>query len=206
MGKTSDLCIVLGELSIFHYVRAEPRRARELAEEAINQARRTRDPLLVASGHWYLGIVLFCLGEYEAAQAHLAQTISFYEPQKHHEPLLSLRGSDAGVSALAYYACCLWCLGYPEQAMKRGREALAVARDLGHAFSLADVICFAGCMLHRMRRDALALKDSADELVQIAIGEGISGWLATGTCYRGEGMVLLGQTSEGMAQLRGHGE
>jgi adenylate cyclase len=201
-GKTSDLCLVLGELSIFHYVRAEHRRARELAEEALNQAQRAKDPLLVASGHWYLGIVLFCLGEYETAQAHLAQTISFYEPQRRHQPLLSLRGSDAGLSALSYDACCLWCLGYPEQALKRGQEALALARDLDHAFSLADVLGFAGCMLHRMRRDAQALKDSADELMRIAIEENITGWLATATCSQGEALVMLGQASEGMAQLR----
>jgi tetratricopeptide (TPR) repeat protein len=151
-GKTSQLCHVLGGLSNFHYVRAEYVRARELGEEALSQAQSARDPLGVALAHWYLGLGFFGLGEYTTARAHFEQMISFYEPQVHHQPLLLLRGSDAGSSALSYNSCCLWCLGYPEQALKRSQEALALARELGHPFSLADVLCFAGCMLERMQR------------------------------------------------------
>ncbi len=52
MGKTSPLCPILGGLSIFHYVRAEHLKARELAAEALRQAEQDKDPLLVALGHW----------------------------------------------------------------------------------------------------------------------------------------------------------
>jgi tetratricopeptide (TPR) repeat protein len=99
-AKTSQLCQILGQLAMLHYVRAEHQRARELAEEALNLAQQAEDPLLVALGHWYLGFILFGLGEYTAARAHLEQMISFYEPQ-HHHPLVFLSGSDAGLSALS---------------------------------------------------------------------------------------------------------
>ncbi|NIO71040.1 MAG: AAA family ATPase [Anaerolineae bacterium] len=199
-GKTSQLCQVLGELSILHYVRAEHQRARELAEEALSLAQQAEDPLLVALGHWRLGFVLFGLGEYTAARAHLEQMIAFYEPQ-HHPPLVFLRGSDAGLSALAYDACCLWCLGYPEQALERSQEALALARELGHPFSLADVLCYAGCLFNEMRRDAPALKDHAEELMRLS-NEKVPGWLGEGTRFRGEALAMLGQVQEGMAQMR----
>ena len=119
LGETSHLCLVLGRLSISHYVRSEHQKARELAEEALSLAQRTQDPLHVALGHRYLGAILLCLGEYTTARAHFAQMISFYEPEQHHRALVSLRGSDSGTSALAYDALCLWCLGYPEQASRR---------------------------------------------------------------------------------------
>jgi predicted ATPase len=127
--------------------------------------------------------------------------ISFYEPQQHHRSLVFLRGSDAGTGALAYDACCLWCLGYPEQALKRSQEALALARELGHPWSLADVLCYAGCMLNAMRRDAQALKDHAEELRRLA-HEKVPGWSGAGTCSRGEALAMLGQVQEGMAQMR----
>jgi DNA-binding SARP family transcriptional activator/predicted ATPase len=200
MGETSQLCLVLGRLSIFHYVRSEHQRARELAEEALSLAQRTRDPLHVALGHRYLGCILLCLGEYTTARAHLEQMIAFYEPQQHHRSLVSLRGSDAGTSALAYAACCLWCLGYPEQAFKRSQEALALARELGHPFSLADVLCYAGGMLSELRRDAQALMAYAEELEQLA--QKVPAWSGAGPCFRGEALILLGQVQEGMAQLR----
>jgi DNA-binding SARP family transcriptional activator/predicted ATPase len=202
MGKESQLCHVLGELAVFHYVRAEHRRARELAEEALSLAQQFGDPLLVALGHWQLGVVSFGLGEYTAAQAHLQQVISFYEPQEHHQSLVSLRGLDAGVTALSFDACCLWALGYPEQALQRSEEVVALARELDHPFSLADGLAFGGCMYNKMRRDACALKDNADELVSLSQQSGFPGWLGTGTCFRGAALAMLGQFQEGMAQMR----
>jgi predicted ATPase len=107
-----------------------------------------------------------------------------------------------GPSALAFAACCLWCLGYPDQALKRIQEALALARELGHPFSLVDVLCFGGCLFHAMRRDAQALKDNAEELMQLANEKGMISYLAMGTRYRGEALAMLGQVQEGMAQMR----
>jgi DNA-binding SARP family transcriptional activator/predicted ATPase len=203
-GKTSQLCQVLGKMSTIHYVRAEHQKARELAEEALSLAQRAKDPLHVALGHWYLGFILFCLGEYTTARAHLEQMISFYEPQQHHRSFLFLRGSDAGLSALAYDACCLWCLGYPEQALSRSQEALALARELGHPFSRAEVLYFAGCFFNKMRRDAQALKGNAEELMPLS-NEKVPAWSGAGTFRWGEALAMLGQVQEGMAALHSVG-
>jgi predicted ATPase len=126
--------------------------------------------------------------------------IAFYEPQLHRSIVL-LRGSDVGLCALAVDACCQWCLGYPEQALKQGEEALALARELGHPFSLAEVLYFTGSLANRMRRDGQALKDNAEELTRLAHAK-LPGWFGEGICLQGEALVMLGQVQEGMAQLR----
>jgi predicted ATPase/DNA-binding SARP family transcriptional activator len=200
-GKTSQLCRILGHLSAMHYVQAGHQRAHELAKETLELAQQVEDALLVAVGHWHLGFVLFALGEYAAARAHLEQMIAFYEPQ-HHHPLVSLRGADTGVSALAYDACCLWCLGYPEQALKRSQEALALARELDHPFSLAEALWCGGCIFSDMRWDAHALKGHAEELLRFANEKGMPTWLGYATSFRGEAVAMLGQLQEGMAQIR----
>jgi len=200
-GNTSQLCQVLGEMAVFYYVGAELHRARELAIEGLTLAQSAKDSLLVAFSHWHLGFISFGLGEFTTAHTHLEQVISFYEPQAHHHPFIVLRGKDAGLSALAFDACCLWCLGYPEQAMKRSQETLALARDLGHPFSLADVICFAGCLFHELRRDAVALKDNAEELIRLSQLK-VPGWRDAGIGYWGEALVMLGQVQEGIEQIR----
>jgi adenylate cyclase len=192
----------VGGLSIFWYVRSEYQRARRLAEEALSLAQQTEDPLLVLLGHWYLGFISFSLGEYTTARVHLEQVIAFYDPDQHHRSLVFLRGSDPGPSALAFAACCLWCLGYPEQALKRSQEALALAREFDHAFSLADVLCYGGCLFHDMRRDAPALKDHAEEFMRLSNETGLAGWLVDATSFWGEALTKLGQVEEGMAQLR----
>jgi DNA-binding SARP family transcriptional activator/predicted ATPase len=200
-GKAEQLCQALGELAIFHYVRAEQPTARALGEEALSQAQRAEDPLLVAWCHWHLGFILFGLGEYTLARDHLEQVLAFYVPEKHHRALVLLPGADAGVSAMAYKACCLWCLGYPEQAAKQSQEALTLARELGHPLSLVDVLCYGGCLFNAMRRDAQALKQCAEELMQSSI-EQVAAWIEPGTLYRGQALAMLGQVQEGMAQMR----
>jgi predicted ATPase len=127
--------------------------------------------------------------------------ISFYEPQDHHHSLVSLQGYDTGVSALSFDACCLWALGYPEQALQRSEEAIALARELDHPFSLADALAFGGCMYNKMRGDARALKDHAEELMRYSKEKAMPGWLATGTVYRGEAVAMLGKFQEGIAQI-----
>ncbi len=201
-GRTTELCRVVGELSIFPYVRAEYRAARELGEEALSLAQQVGDPLLVAIHHWHLGYILVGLGEFSTARAHFEQVIDFYEPQAHHDSFVLLRGSDAGVSALAYDACCLWCLGYPEQADSRSQEAIALARELGHPFSLADVLAFGGCVFNKVRREGQALKDRGQELVELSEVLGFSSFMPTGTCYLGDGLAMLGQVQEGLALMR----
>jgi predicted ATPase len=86
--------------------------------------------------------------------------------------------------------------------LKRSREALALARELDHAFTSADVLCFGGCLFNKMRRDAQALKDNAEELIRLSKGMGFSSFGGTGTCYWGAALTMLGRAQEGMAHMR----
>jgi predicted ATPase len=201
LEKVSELGRVVGELSLFHYVRAEHQTARQLAEEALSLAQRDGDPLLIALERSYLAFILFCLGEYTLARSHLGPVIDFYEPEQHHRSLVSLRGSDTAISALAYDACCLWCLGYPDQATERSQEALALAREMGHPFSLVDILCYGGCLFASMRRDANAVLAHAEEMLELA-SEKVTGWLGLATRFRGEALAMLGHYEDGMAQMR----
>jgi len=202
--RSSYLSGVLGQLSIVYYVRAEYSRALELAEEALSLALEGTDPLLVATGHWHLGFITFALGQYHTARDHLQHVISAYDPAQHHLPFLALRGSDAGISAMAYDACCLWCLGYPDQALELSWQTLALASDLDHPMSTADALCYAGGAFNQMRRNAPALKENAEQLIQLAEGMGFPGWYSMGNCLRGEALVMLGRAREGMNLLQEH--
>jgi DNA-binding SARP family transcriptional activator len=199
-GKMSQSCQALGEQSLYHFVRAEHREAREFAEQALAAARRVGDPLLIALGHWYLGVALFWFGEYTSAHDHLDEVVAFYNPQEHHSAFVLLRGSDAGVSALAYSACAMWCLGYPQQAVERSQKALRLARDLDHPFSLADVLGYAGCLLSEICQDGPALRDYAQELMELS-REKVDVWVPTASIYMGAALIMLGQVKEGIAQI-----
>jgi predicted ATPase/DNA-binding SARP family transcriptional activator len=201
-GRVSQLCQVLGEMSIFHYVRAEMDRAHDLGQEALSLAQQTEDPLLLAWCHWHLGFILFGRGEYPAAREHLEQVLAFYVPEQHHAALVRLPGADAGLSAMAYEACCLWCLGYPHQALQHSQQALSLAHELDHPLSLADVLSYGGCQFQAMYRDGRAVRDHAQALRKLSANRELTGWYSNGVWYKGVGLVLMGRIPEGITQLR----
>lgn len=196
LDKKFELAQVLGGLTIFYYVRGNHHKARELALEANDLAKIIDDPALLMLCNWNVGFVLFCLGEFPDALKYLRQVTEVYDFKHHHESLLQLRNSDAGTGAMAYETCCLWCLGYPDQALRRSQLTLEIGKKVAHPFSLADVHCFAGCLFHSMRRDAVGLAEEAEELIKTADKSSLVGWLATGMRYRGEALVLQGNISE----------
>jgi DNA-binding SARP family transcriptional activator len=200
-GQAAELSQVLGEQATYHYVRAEYRSALELGEEALNLAEHAGDPVLVALGHWRMGFIRFAMGALVESRAHLREVLDFYKPQSAHPSFVRVHGVDAGVSAMAYDACCLWLLGYPEKAQEIRERSMVLAGAFEHAFSLADVMCYGGCFLDRLCGDAASLKVHAEEL--IALSEGlISSFSGAGNCYRGDALAQMGQVNAGIAQMR----
>jgi predicted ATPase/DNA-binding SARP family transcriptional activator len=197
LEKTTRLCQVMGELSISHYVSAEYHKARELEEEALSTATQVGDELMVAISHWYLGFAAFALGEFATALDHHEKTIAFYDPEEHHHPMVVLRGSDAGTSAMAYAACSLWFLGYPDQALKLAQESLVLAQELGHAFSTVEVLYFSGSIFNAMRRDWSAVNKYSKQMLDLVNENRLPLWLGSAYMCRGNALIMLGQIQEG---------
>ena len=74
------------------------------------------------------------MGEFLSAKEHLENAIILYDPER---PLAFPAGFDHIVFCLSYAAWTLWQAGYPDQALARGNEALALAQGLSHPYSLA---------------------------------------------------------------------
>jgi predicted ATPase/DNA-binding SARP family transcriptional activator len=200
-GQSLQLCTILGELAIYHYVRAEYQDALQLGDQALVVATEAGDPLLVAMSHWHLGLASFARGEYVQAREHFDEVISFYDPQRHHQQLVSVRGSDIGLGALAYNACCLLVLGHAGQACERSEQALALARQFYHAFTLADVLCYGGCLFNKIRQEPGAQLDLVIELSQLVVRFSLDLWLGEANSLHGEALVRLGRVEEGIALL-----
>jgi hypothetical protein len=78
----------------------------------------------------------------------------------------------------------LWLLGYPEQALARLHEALALAQELSHPYSLGFARVWAAFVL-QFRRDVPAVHEQADAAVMLSTEQGFPLWAAWGTSVRG---------------------
>src|SRR5260370_23348460 len=123
------------------------------------------------------------LGEFVALQAYLQQGIALYDPTKQRALAFRL-GYDLRVFFLAYMTRPLWLLGYPDQALQRSQEALTLAQELAHPFSLAYALNFAA-WVHQFRREGEATQARAEVTIALAREQGFSLWLAAGTVIWG---------------------
>jgi len=136
-----------------------------------------------------------------AARTHLEEGIAHYTPDQRRAPVFRRTGQDPGVACRAYVALTLWLLGYPEQALARVHEALTLAHELAHAFSLAFARCWVATV-SQLCRDVPAVHEHAEAAVTLATEQGFPLWITHGTPVRGWALALQGQGEEGMAQVR----
>jgi TOMM system kinase/cyclase fusion protein len=199
IGETPQFFQAVWGLWYFYLVRAELQTAYELGEQLLNVAQRVQAPALLLLTHRMLGHTLSFLGEFSAAQVHLDRGMTLYAPEQ-HRALASLYGQDQGVICQSWAALTLWCLGYPDQALRRMRAALTLAQELAHPFSLAYALCFAG-MVRQLRREVQAAQERATEAIALCTEQGFAHYLARGTILRGWAMAAQGQGPEGLAQM-----
>lgn len=198
-GETSQLFPVLVGLQRFYNARAELQIAHELGEQCLTLAQRAQDPALLVEAHRALGTTLYFLGEFAPAQAHLEWSIALHDLQRHHS--LASYVLDPGVSCLSYVAWTLWFLGYPDRAVKRSQEAITLAQELSHPFSLGIALVFAA-LLHQLRQEWRVVQERAEAGLTLSIEHGFVPSLAYGMTLRGWALAEQGQRTEGIRQIR----
>jgi TOMM system kinase/cyclase fusion protein len=200
VGGTPQLFQVLMGLCTFYRQRGEFQTARELGEQCLTLAQREGEPMRLLEAHRALGVPLFYLGELVAARAHLEQEMALYDPQQQRSHA-SHYGVNPRVSCLSTVIWPLWLLGYPDQALERCHDALTLAQELSHPYSLAYALQGA-IRFHRFRREVQAAQERAEALLALSIEQGFAQWEAAGAMIRGWGLAEQGQEDEGIAQIR----
>jgi predicted ATPase len=200
VGETPQLAQVLFGLRLFYQQRADFHAARELEDQLFHLAQRVQDEELLLMAHQALGATAYWLGELPQARIHLEQGAAHYDPQRHRSLTFGAI-QHPGVTCLAFGARVLWALGYPHQALQRSQEALTLARELSHPFSLAYAL---GCAaaLHQLRREWQAAQERAEAAIALAREQGFTLWLAMGTILRGWALPLQDQQAERIALMR----
>jgi predicted ATPase len=195
VGDTPQLFPTLLGLTAFYMVRAEYQTARTFGEQCLRLAQCVHDPAHIAAIQPLLGLILFLVGEFVPARSGLEQGIALYNRQ---QPRFWI---DKGVGSLSAAAWALWVLGYPDQALRRSLEAITLAQDVAHPFSLGFALFFAA-QLHQHRREVQATQARAEAAITLSRTQGFPSWLANGTIMQGWALAAQDQGEAGMAQIR----
>jgi hypothetical protein len=126
---------VLRGLWHYYLVRAEYQTAHALGEQLLALAQQAQDSAMLVAAHAALGRTLHLLGAFTSAHTHLAQGITLYDT-KHHRASVFLYGEVTGVVCRSHDALILWLLGSPAQGLARNDEAVTLAQQSAHPYSL----------------------------------------------------------------------
>jgi predicted ATPase len=199
-GETPALVPVLLGLWRFYAARPQLNIARELGDRLLRLTQPADDPALAVVGYYALGNTELWLGTLSAARQHLEAGIAHYTPDQ-HRALVVHTSLDPGIACQCYAALSLWLLGYPQQALGRLQEALALAHALAHPYSLAFARGRAAC-IYQLYRDVPAVHAHAEAAVALATAQGFPLWAAWGRSLCGWALAMQGQGEAGMTQVR----
>jgi adenylate cyclase len=208
-GRAQKLCqhtadsaesfLALRGLWNWYLLKAELLTASACGAQLLRLAQRQQDSALVTEAHRVMGCTLFFRGEFLPARTCLAQGIALYDQQQHRS-LAWRYGADPGVVCRVYAAWLLGFMGYPDQALQRVYEALHLARELSHPFTLAFALSIV-VDVHHLRREREATREWAEAVITLSTEQGIAQWLANGLMERGWVLVEQGCAAEGVAQM-----
>jgi predicted ATPase len=172
-GETTQLFPVLWGLAMARNLRGELRVGRELGDRLLVLAERANDPALLLEAHHAGWGNLSILGELTSAWFHLEQGFAIYDQQKHKHHAFLYGGHDPGVCCGYHAAEVLWLLGYPDHALRRSKDSLALARELSHPSTMSFALSWAA-WFHQYRGERRAVRARVEEGMTLATDQGFS--------------------------------
>jgi predicted ATPase len=126
--------------------------------------------------------------------------MALYKARQHRSLAFLYGGHDPGVCCRDFCALTLWLLGYPDQALQRSREALALAHEWSHPFTLAEAWGYS-TWLHQFRRQVQSVQEQAERVMTLSHEQGFPYWLTQATILWGWALTQQGRGEEGVAQM-----
>ena len=187
-------------LSRFYTNRDELHTAQQLGNQLLTLAQDANDPARLVLAHVVLGSVLLWLGEFVSSSIHIELAMALYDPVRHRSYLFQYGGAP-DVLCRQYEALSLSLRGWPGQALSRCHEAIHLAQDIGHAWSLVFVL-HQSARFHQCRREGQATLERANEAIQHITQHGaMPQGMAMSTIFRGWAVADQGHLQEGLSLL-----
>ncbi len=185
---------------VFHHVRGETSRARDIAEEIsrVAMASGSRTAQLVA--HMILAQSCSYSALFDRSREHLAHGRRLYHPVD-DKVLMTLYSTDLSLAIEVHEAHLLWVQGCPDQAVELYQRTLAYAESLGHPYSLSWALTW-GSILYLLTGDVPSLLANVARGVQIADHYGFAYVAAIGEMARGWGEAQLGDPAPAITRMQ----
>jgi predicted ATPase len=200
VGEPSQRFQVLLGLRRFYLHRGEIQTAHDLGEQLFALAQGMRDPAYLARACTSHGEILYRFGEFARIRAHCERGIALCDPCQRRSHVF-LFGNDTDIGCRIFEALAVWHLGFPDQALSKGREMLTLAQELSHPFTLVFALYFAA-VLHQLCREVDLVQERTEALLRISAERGFALYSAWGAVLHGWALAEQGRVAEGIARMQ----
>jgi class 3 adenylate cyclase/tetratricopeptide (TPR) repeat protein len=172
--------------------------ALRMADEFVSRARVLSEtvPLMVA--HRVMGSTLLTAGDFQSSANHFENTIRLSSKGK--QPLYNLYMVEPQAASLLLLSWDLWFLGHPDRSLARVSEALALAQELAHPYTIAFAHYMAS-VVHLLRGDAARAYEAAEKSFEMSQEQRFSLYAILSRISRGRAVGDLGRLEEGRTEV-----
>jgi predicted ATPase len=149
--------------------------------------------------HRVMGSTLLTIGDFQSSANHFEETIRL-SISKGKQPLYNLYVVEPQAASLLLLSWDLWFLGYPDQSLSRVSEALALAQDLGHPYTVAFAH-YMTSVVHLLRGDSARAFESAEKSFEVSQEQRFSLYVILSRISRGRAIGDLGRLGEARAEI-----
>ncbi|MBH0207801.1 MAG: AAA family ATPase [Nitrospira sp.] len=197
-GDSEQYFLAVWGLWVFHLVGGSLAIACDLAEHLLAIATRKQHPDLLIRAHESIGSAYTLLDRFDEAKTHLLAAKSLYSPDRHQSKPQPYT-QDPGITARIMLARTLWILGEVDEVEALAQEAIRMARELEHPFTLAFALATVSWVYSTIRDAEKTLVLSA-EAIAISTKYSFEVTLAWATSLHGWALAEKGR-DEGLNQL-----
>lgn len=173
--------------------------ALRMADEFLSRSQALSNPVLLMVAHRVMGSTLLTIGDFQSSANHFEETIKL-SIGKEKQPLYNLYVVEPQAASLLLLSWDLWFLGYPDQSLSRVSEALALAQDLGHPYTVAFAH-YMTSVVHLLRGDAARAFESAEKSFEVSQEQRFSLYVILSRISRGRAVGDLGRLGEARTEI-----
>lgn len=143
----------------------------------------------------------FCTGDFTQSRDFLLQGINLYRAERDRSLPERFGAYDLSVGCRMFLAHDLWYLGYPDQALSHINEAVRLARELNHPYSIAASLTHSA-WIHTLRGESAMAAQSAEEGFRLSSEAGFPFHIAHAKTFRGWALCEQGSVEEGIREIQ----
>ncbi|MGZ4966375.1 MAG: ATP-binding protein, partial [Chthoniobacterales bacterium] len=172
--------------------------ALRMADEFMSRARALSETVPLMMAHRVLGSTLLTVGDFQSSTDHFENAVRLSSQGK--EPLYNLYMVEPQAASLLLLSWDLWFLGYPDRSLARVSEALDLAQELGHPYTIAFAH-YMTSVVHLLRGDAVRAFEAAETSLAISQEQRFSLYAILSRISRGRAGGDLGRVEEARAEI-----